>query len=193
MAHVKFLISAYLTLAFAPIALSQGTQTDCNSLVLQSESGTIEELQPQKGEKYRRPPMVAYEVQEDGAISRLRLVRRSGIKELDAELLAAASKWKYKERAGCGRAKVALAAGPIPNQTMALKVAERELARIYGASVIRSEKPLNVGLSGDMWIVSGTLRCSDGKGGDTTICFGGVATAYLSKSDGRILKIFHSM
>lgn len=190
---MKLFIAVYLTLAFAPIALSQGNQTDCKSLVLQSGSATIEEVQPQKGEKYRRPPMVAYQVQEDGDIGGLRLVRRSGIKELDAELLAAASKWKYKERAGCGSTKVPLAAGPIPNESTALKVAEPELIRIYGASVINSEKPLNAGLSGDMWTVGGTLHCRDGKGGTTTNCVGGVATAHLSKSDGRVLQIFHTM
>jgi TonB family protein len=167
MTHVKPLTAACLMLALAPIALSQANQTDCKSLVLQNGSPETRELQPQKGEKYRRPPMVAYEVQEDGGVSRLRLVRRSGIKELDQELVAAASKWNYKERPGCGTARVPLAAGPVPNQNTALKVAEPELIRIYGASVIGSEKPLIAGLSGDMWIVSGTLtlppttsRCS---------------------------------
>jgi len=74
-----------------------------------------------------------------------------------------------------------------PNQSTALKVVEPELIRIYGARVIGLEKPLNAGLSGDMWIVSGTLHCRDGKGGATTLCVGGVATAYVSKSDGRVL------
>src|SRR5215471_8259494 len=94
MTHVKTLTAVYLTLAFAPIALSQANQTDCKSLVLQSGSAETGEPQPQKGEKYRRPPMVAYEVQEDGDVRGLRLVRHSGIKELDEELLAAASEWK---------------------------------------------------------------------------------------------------
>jgi hypothetical protein len=44
-----------------------------------------------------------------------------------------------------------------------------------------------------MWIVSGTLYCNDGKGGRTTWCVGGAATAHLSKADGRILKTFHTM
>jgi hypothetical protein len=136
--------------------------------------------------------MVAYEVQEDGGIRALRLVRHSGIKELDQELLAAASNWKYQARPGCASVKVPLAAGPIRDQSVALKVAEPELIRIYGARLIHSERPLNAGLMGDMWIVGGTLHCSDGKGGTTTICVGGVATAHLSKSDGRVLEIFHT-
>ena len=35
-------------------------------------------------------------------------------------------------------------------------------------------------------------HCGDGKGGTTTVCVGGVATAHLSKSDGRILRMFHT-
>jgi TonB family protein len=180
---MKLLIASFLILAFAPNATSQVSQSDCKSLVLQSWPTQIREPQPQKGEKYHRPPMVAYEVQEDGGILGLRLVRHSGIKELDQELLAAASNWKYLARPGCGSVKVPLAAGPIPDQTTALKVAEPELVRIYGARVIGSEKPFNADLSGDMWIVGGTLHC---------ICAGGVATAHLAKGDGRVLAIFHT-
>jgi NTF2 fold immunity protein len=190
---MKLLTAAFLTLAFAPNAPSQVNQSDCKSLALQSGSTQIREPQPQKGEKYHRPPMVAYEVQEDGDIRGLRLVRHSGIKEFDQELLGVVSKWKYLARPGCGSVKVPLAAGPIPDQTTALKVVEPELIRIYGARVIGSEKPLNADLSGDMWIVGGTLHCSDGKGGTTTICVGGVATAHVAKSDGRVLEIFHTM
>jgi len=137
--------------------------------------------------------MVAYEVREDGSVSRVRLVRHSGIKELDEELLNVASSWNYRARPGCESAKVPLAAGPIPDRTTALKVAEPELIRIYGERIIRSEEPLDANLSEDMWIVGGTLHCSDGKGGATPICAGGVATAHLSKSDGRVLQIFHTM
>lgn len=86
-----------------------------------------------------------------------------------------------------------LAAGRIPNEGTALKVAEPELIALYGASVIDSERPLTAGLSENMWIVSGTLHCSDGKGGTATVCVGGVATAHLSKSDGRVLELFHTM
>jgi NTF2 fold immunity protein of polymorphic toxin system component len=188
------LTAAILILMLAPIAVSQTNQSgaDCKSLVMQSESAAREEMQPQKDEKSHRPPMVAYEVQEDGDVRKLRLVRHSGIKELDGQLLSAASQWKYQARPGCGIVRVRLAAGLIPNEGTALRVAEPELIRIYGASVIASERPLTAGISGNMWIVGGTLHCSDGNGGTTTVCVGGVATAHLSRSDGRVLEIFHT-
>jgi TonB family protein len=191
---VKLAAAAISILTFAPIAVSQTNQSgaDCKSLMLQSGSTAIEEVIPQKGERFRRPPMVAFEVQEDGDVRKLRLVRRSGIRELDGKLLLAASNWKYQVRPGCGIVKVPLAAGFIPNEGTALRVAEPELIRTYGASVIASESPLTAGLSGNMWIVGGTLHCSNGKGGTTAFCIGGVATAHLSKSDGRVLEIFHT-
>jgi hypothetical protein len=181
-----------LTLIFAPVLLSQSgrTGTDCKSLVMRSEVTAIDEVQPQEGEKYRRPPMVAYEVQENGDVRKLRLVRRSGIKELDEKLLSTAVQWKYQTRPGCAALKVRLAGGPIPNEAAALKMAEPELLRLYGASVIASERPLTAGLWGEIWVVSGTLHC--GKGSNSTDCVGGVATAHLSKSDGRVVEIFHT-
>jgi NTF2 fold immunity protein of polymorphic toxin system component len=186
---------AILILTLAPIAVSQTKQSgpDCKSLVMQTGSAASEEMQPQTDGKSRRPPMVAYEVQEDGNVRKPRLVRHSGIKELDGKLLLAASQWKYQTRPGCGTTKVRLAAGFIPNESTALRVAEPELIRIYGASVIRRERPLTAELEENTWIVGGTLHCSDGNGGTTTVCIGGVATVHLSKPDGRVLEIFHTM
>jgi len=191
---MKMMIAAILALMFPPLLLRQTGQPaqDCKALVMLGESAAIEQVQPHKGEKYRRPPMVAYEVLQNGDVRKLRLVRHSGIKELDGNLLLAASHWKYRARAGCGTVKVPLAAGPIPNEETALMVTEPELIHTYGASVIASERPLTAGMLRDMWIVSGTLHCGGGKGGTTTACEGGVATAQLSKSDGRIIQISHT-
>lgn len=192
---VKLTAAAILMLTLAPILLSQMVQpgTACKSLEMRSASAAIEEVQPQKGEKYRRPAMVAYEVQENGDVGKLRLVRHSGIKELDGKLLSMAHQWKYQTRPGCRVAKVSLAAGPIPNETTALKIAEPELIRSYGASVMASERPLVAELWGETWIVHGTLHCGHGQRGTAGPCAGGVATVHLSKNDGRIVEIIHTV
>jgi hypothetical protein len=189
---VKPTVTIILALIIAPVLLSQTGQTgtECKSLVMRSEVTAIDEVQPQEGEKYRRPPMVAYEVQEDGDVRKLRLVRHSGIKELDEKLLSTAVQWKYQTRPGCAALKVRLAGGLVPNETAALKMAEPELLRLYGARVVASERPLTARLWGEIWVVSGTLHC--GKGSNSTDCVGGVATAHLSKSDGRVVEIFHT-
>jgi NTF2 fold immunity protein len=189
---VKLIAVMILTLIFAPVLLSQTGRTgiDCKSLVMRSEVTVIDEVQPEEGEKYRRPPMVAYEVQDNGDVRKLRLVRHSGSKELDEKLLSTAVQWKYQTRLGCAALKVRLAGGPIPNEAAALKMAEPELLRLYGAIVIASERPLTAWLWGEIWVVSETLHC--GKGSNSTDCVGGVATAHLSKSDGRVVEIFHT-
>jgi hypothetical protein len=153
---VKLTAAAIFMLTFAPILLSQMVQpgTDCKSLVMRSASAAIEEVQPQKGEKYRRPAMVAYEVQENGDVRKLRLVRHSGIKELDGKLLSMAHQWKYQTRPGCSVAQVSLAAGPIPNETTALKIAEPELIRSYGS------EPHYLGATPSCGIVGRNLDCS---------------------------------
>jgi TonB family protein len=191
---VKVTAASILILTLAPILHSQTvpSKADCKPLVMQSGSTPIEEAKPQKVDTYRRPPMVAYEVQEDGNVRKLRVVRHSGSKELDEKLFSAASHWKYEARAGCGSTKVPLSAGPISDEGTALRVAEPELIRAYGRGIIASERPLTAVSWGKMWTVGGTVHCSHGKRGTAVPCVGGVATLHLSKEDGRIVKIFHT-
>jgi hypothetical protein len=186
------LVIATLILLFTGTASAHQPQVDCQSVLAGGVFTT-----PGKGmrsvEKYKRPPMAAFEIGGDGSVSKIRLIRHSGSKDVDEKFVASVSQWKYRARPGCGVLKVRLAAGFIPDADTAIEVAEPELNRTFGAHLIKSEKPITAGLLGDTWIVSGTLYCDDGKGGKTTMCLGGVATAHLSKADGRVLKIFHTM
>ena len=79
--------------------------------------------------------MIAFKVREHGDVREVRIARHSGIKELDEQLLVAASHWKYAPRPGCGVAKVPLAAGPIPNESASgnKRSFTAELIHIYGA------------------------------------------------------------
>jgi hypothetical protein len=80
----------------------------------------------------------------------------------------------------------------IPDQETALKIAEPLLVKTYGRKQIDSEKPLSAVLAEGVWSVYGTLGCSDGKGGRTNMCVGGVATIKLRQRDGKVLSIFHT-
>ena len=82
---------------------------------------------------------------------------------------------------------------PVPDSATAINVAEAALVPVYGKKQIKSEEPFTAKLEGDVWTVSGTLHCSDGKGGTTTICVGGVAAVKISRVDGRILSMGHTM
>jgi hypothetical protein len=50
----------------------------------------------------------------------------------------------------------------VPDAETAVKLAEPLLVKTYGKRQIESEKPLKARLTGDTWIVTGTLWCSDG-------------------------------
>lgn len=81
--------------------------------------------------------------------------------------------------------------GYVPDSTTALKIAEAVLVPVYGRKQIESEQPFTARLKDDVWTVSGTLRCPDGKGGTTTLCVGGVAVVQISKVDAHILSMIH--
>jgi NTF2 fold immunity protein of polymorphic toxin system component len=81
--------------------------------------------------------------------------------------------------------------GYVPDSATAARIAEAVLIPVYGDKQIESEKPFTAKLKDGVWIVSGTLRCPDGKGGTTSDCVGGVAVVQISKVDARILSMVH--
>jgi hypothetical protein len=81
--------------------------------------------------------------------------------------------------------------GYVPNAETAVKIAEAVLIPVYGGKQINSERPFKAVLKEHIWTVSGTLYCSDGKGGTTTTCVGGTAEVQISKDDGRIISMMH--
>ena len=83
--------------------------------------------------------------------------------------------------------------GYVPDKETAVKIAEAVLTPIYSKKLIESEEPFEASLKGDMWTVTGTLRCPDGKGGLATTpqCRGGVAVVRISKLDARVISMEH--
>jgi len=72
--------------------------------------------------------------------------------------------------------------GFVPNQDVAIQIAEAVLAPIYGAESIAEQKPYKVDLTNNVWTVSGTLPHN---------MRGGVFLIQLSKKDARIIRITH--
>ncbi len=79
----------------------------------------------------------------------------------------------------------------VADSATAVEIAEAALIPVYGRKHIESERPFIATLSKGVWTVGGTLRCSDGKGGTTTVCVGGAAAVEISQDDGRILRMWH--
>ena len=55
-----------------------------------------------RGEKYKDTPLFKFEISEQGTVTNVRLVRSSGVKDIDEKILAAVSKWKWESMPGCG-------------------------------------------------------------------------------------------
>jgi len=74
--------------------------------------------------------------------------------------------------------------GFVPDADTAIKIARAVLSPIYGEQKIKGEEPLIARLTGDTWLVVGTLRCAPS-------CVGGTAEIQISKRDGRVLHVIH--
>jgi hypothetical protein len=73
--------------------------------------------------------------------------------------------------------------GFVPDAATAMRIAEAVWIPIYGAQSIADEKPLKAVLAGDVWTVTGKDLPPN--------TLGGVATAEVLKSDGRIRRVSH--
>jgi NTF2 fold immunity protein of polymorphic toxin system component len=80
----------------------------------------------------------------------------------------------------------------VSDEKAAIEIARTQLSRIYGRKQIQSEEPLAANLKNGVWAVYGTLWCSDGKGGRTNHCVGGVAAIKIRQSDGKVLSFQHT-
>ncbi|MGE0406328.1 MAG: energy transducer TonB [Candidatus Korobacteraceae bacterium] len=94
------LVTVAFALIFAGTTHAQSSlKADCDAIVPQLITSALADV---SNPKFRRPPMVAFEVSPDGSVTRIRIARKSGVPELDERLRREAAGWKYKQRVGCG-------------------------------------------------------------------------------------------
>jgi hypothetical protein len=72
--------------------------------------------------------------------------------------------------------------GYVPNEKVAVAIAEAILVPIYGQKLINTEKPFHAKLIDKVWVVEGTLAPN---------IDGGVATVKISKRDACVLSVMH--
>jgi hypothetical protein len=82
-------------------------------------------------------------------------------------------------------------AGFVPTADVAIQIAEAVLTPVYGSSVVTSERPFHATLDRGVWIVKGTVPCAGVRPGG--VCPGGNAEIWISKDNGQILYMIHSM
>jgi TonB family protein len=55
-----------------------------------------------EGESYKGAPILKFQINQDGAVSDVKLVRSSGVHDVDRKKVIAVSHWKYEPGVGCG-------------------------------------------------------------------------------------------
>lgn len=55
-----------------------------------------------RGESYKHAPVVKFDIEENGTVANVRIIRSSGIKDLDEKLIETIRGWEYNPRPGCG-------------------------------------------------------------------------------------------
>jgi len=78
--------------------------------------------------------------------------------------------------------------GFVPDEETAIKVGIAIMTPIFGKEHLRHERPFVATLRGDTWTVHGSL--GHAKQGEVVV--GGTATIELSKTDGRVIQVWHS-
>src|SRR5258708_5355565 len=58
------------------------------------------------GEAYKDSPTLSFQINEDGSVSKIKLIRSSGVRDIDEQTVNAIRGWKYKPRPGCGAIEV---------------------------------------------------------------------------------------
>jgi hypothetical protein len=79
--------------------------------------------------------------------------------------------------------------GFVPTAKTAIAVAEAVLEPVYGKDQIEPERPFKAVLSGNVWIVTGSVPCHNPPPGAE--CPGGAAEVRISKKTGQILFMTH--
>jgi hypothetical protein len=74
-------------------------------------------------------------------------------------------------------------AGIVPDAQTAIAIAIAVWNPVYGEKMIASERPFQAALNNGQWTITGSVP----SGG-----VGGVATAVISKRDGRVIKLYHT-
>ena len=72
--------------------------------------------------------------------------------------------------------------GFVSDEEIAMKMAELIAKKIYGDARVDAQKPFQAALNGEVWKISGTIPPN---------FLGGTFEVYLSKVDGRIIRVTH--
>jgi TonB family protein len=104
----KIAVVVLLTLGLGAACKGQDPQkksvpSECTKTIRVHGSLPKGPFEPLPGESYKGPPLVKYQIQQDGTVSNVIVTRSSGVADIDKKILDAVARWKYKPRSvGCG-------------------------------------------------------------------------------------------
>jgi TonB family protein len=88
-----------------PCPAQNATKTDpsaCAPKIQKKASFPKGSVKIRPNEVYKNLPVVKYRILEDGSVSNVKLVRRSGVSDVDREAVDWVQSTKYNARPGCG-------------------------------------------------------------------------------------------
>lgn len=90
-----------VTVCYGQTREARKPPSDCKVILV--KQGTL--LKSLHGESYKRSPLLKFDINEDGTTTNVRIIRGSGVSEVDRKLAAVLRNSKYKPRPGCGIVK----------------------------------------------------------------------------------------
>jgi len=104
---VRLIVLISLVLAGAAVCLAQEAQEKkilpgCKSDRQESAALPTGPFKVLPNESLKGHPLVKFQINEDGTVSKVRLVRGCGVKDINKKVVESVSKWKYKPKPECG-------------------------------------------------------------------------------------------
>ena len=79
---------------------------DCTPAQRESGSMPVGPYKILPNESFKHSPVVKFQINTDGTVSDVKIVRGSGIRDINRKVLESVSKWKYKPNTECGVVEV---------------------------------------------------------------------------------------
>jgi TonB family protein len=88
-------------LSMCQTAKTEKVSAACKNGSLEHKAGPTGPYKFLPGKTYKHSPTVKFQINEDGTVSKVKLTRSSGVKDIDKQVLETISSWKFTPVPGC--------------------------------------------------------------------------------------------
>ena len=100
--HLILLALLCVTATCGQDSAKKDVPLSCSSLSKERQPLPRKPFKFEPGESYKHSPIIKFQINRDGTVSKAELVRDSGVRDIDKKLMDAVSGWKYKPHPECG-------------------------------------------------------------------------------------------